>query len=386
MRAFDIPDIYKSNLIAELKNKRKKEDPLKKDFTPSSLTLGARTFIIPRHFGFCFGVENAIERAYRAVRENPGKRIFLLSQMIHNPVVNKDLEENGIRFLQDTKGNELHPIDDVTADDVVLIPAFGTTVDLENILNAKGVDLKSYNTTCPFVEKVWKRSAKLGEGEHTILIHGKPSHEETRATFSQANKTGKALVLKDMAEAKLLGEMVLNQSFDDFDALFSHRASAGFDPKLDMKKIGVVNQTTMLAEDTQAIADYFKTIFTEIHGEEVKNFFADTRDTLCYATNDNQTSTYSLLDEKADVAIVVGGYNSSNTSHLVELLEKKFETYFVKGPEEFEMNDVHHFDMHQKKVVTTAVDWSTKNTVIVTSGASCPDSLLEDVIRKIAEL
>ena len=386
MRSFDIPDIYKSSLIAELKNKRKKEDPLKKDFTPSSFMLDGRKFIIPRHFGFCFGVENAIERAYKAVRENPGKRIFLLSQMIHNPVVNKDLEENGIRFLQDTKGNELHPIADVTADDVVLIPAFGTTVDLENTLKAKGVDLKSYNTTCPFVEKVWKRSAKLGEGEHTVLIHGKPSHEETRATFSQANKTGKALVLKDMAEAKLLGTMVLSQSFDDFDALFAHRASVGFDPRLDLKKIGVVNQTTMLAEDTQAIADYFKSIFTEIHGAEVKNFFADTRDTLCYATNDNQTSTYSLLDEKADIAIVVGGYNSSNTSHLVELLEKKFETYFVKGPEELDAKTIQHFDLEEKDVRRSTIDWSSKQSIIVTSGASCPDSLLEAVIQKVANL
>jgi 4-hydroxy-3-methylbut-2-enyl diphosphate reductase len=386
MRSFDIPDIYKSSLIADLKNKRKTEDPLKKDFSPSSLILDGRTFIIPRHFGFCFGVENAIERAYKAVKENPGKRIFLLSQMIHNPVVNKDLEENGIRFLQDTKGNELHPIEDVTADDVVLIPAFGTTVDLENTLNAKGVDLKSYNTTCPFVEKVWKRSAKLGEGEHTILIHGKPSHEETRATFSQANKNGKALVLKDIAEAKLLGEMVLSQSYDGFDSLFSHRASMGFDPEQDLKKIGVVNQTTMLAEDTQGIADYFKAIFSKIHGAEVKNYFADTRDTLCYATNDNQTSTYSLLEEKADVAIVVGGYNSSNTSHLVELLEKKFETYFVKGPEEITQSGIRHFDLHLKGVKDSNVDWASKQSVIVTSGASCPDALLEEVIRKIAEL
>lgn len=386
MRSFDIPDIYKSNLIAEIKNKRKKEDPLKKDFSASSIHLLGKTFIIPRHFGFCYGVENAIERAYKAVKENPGKRIFLLSQMIHNPVVNKDLEENGIRFLQDTEGNELHPIDDVTADDVILIPAFGTTVDLENTLKAKGVDLKSYNTTCPFVEKVWKRSAKLGEGDHTILIHGKPSHEETRATFSQANKNGKALVLKDMVEAQLLGDMIVNQSYHDFERLFGARSSGGFDPTKDLKKIGVVNQTTMLAEDTQAIADYFRTIFKELHGSEVKNYFADTRDTLCYATNDNQTSTYSLLEEKADVAIVVGGYNSSNTSHLVELLEKKFETYFVKGPEEISRSSIQHFDLHLKGVKTSKVDWANKQSIIVTSGASCPDALLEEVIQKIAEI
>lgn len=386
MRSFEIPDIYKSSLIAEIKQKRKQEDPLKKDFTPSYLEFGHREFIIPRHFGFCYGVENAIERAYKAVRENPGKRIFLLSQMIHNPVVNKDLEENGIRFLQDTEGNALHPMTDVTKDDVILIPAFGTTVALENELMAKGVDIKSYNTTCPFVEKVWKRAAKLGEGEHTILIHGKPIHEETRATFSQASKDGKALVLKNMDEAIVLGQMIIDQDFSSFQEKFGNRCSSDFDPQHDLKKIGVVNQTTMLAEDTQAIADYFKSIFSDIHGDDVKHYFADTRDTLCYATNDNQTSTYGLLDEEADVAIVVGGYNSSNTSHLVELLEKKFETYFIKGPEEIAGNTIHHFHLENKKVQKSNINWSDRKRVIVTSGASCPDSLLEDVIRKIAEL
>lgn len=386
MRAFNIPEIYKSGLIADIKNKRKQEDPLKKDFSPSKLNFGKRNFIIPRHFGFCFGVENAIERAYKAVDENPGKRIFLLSQMIHNPVVNQDLEDIGIRFLQDTQGNELHPISDVKPDDVVLIPAFGTTVKLENELKAKGVDLKSYNTTCPFVEKVWKRASKLSQTAHSILIHGKPIHEETRATFSQASHEGPALVLKNMAEAKVLGEMIKQQNFSEFFTKFDGRYSQNFDPKNDLDKIGVVNQTTMLAEDTQAIADYFKSIYTEMYGSDAKTHFADTRDTLCYATNDNQTSTYELLNEKADLALVVGGYNSSNTSHLVELLEKKFETYFIKGPEEIDANTIMHYSLNSKTMENSTINWADKKNIIVTSGASCPDSLLENVIRKVAEL
>ena len=192
MRSFDVPEFYRSPIIARVKQKRKARDPRKRDFSPSVLDFGTVRFVMARHFGFCFGVENAIEIAYRALEENPGKRIFLLSQMIHNPEVNADLTAQGIRFLQDTEGNTLTPLSELQADDVVLIPAFGTTLELEAQLETIGVDVSKYNTTCPFVEKVWKRSAKLATSDYTIVIHGKPQHEETRATFSHARGSGHA--------------------------------------------------------------------------------------------------------------------------------------------------------------------------------------------------
>jgi 4-hydroxy-3-methylbut-2-enyl diphosphate reductase len=163
VKKFDIPQHYRSAIIGEIKNRRKAADPRKQDFTPAEFSLGPLTFILPRHFGFCYGVENAIERSYNAIRENPGKRLFLLSQMIHNPAVNEDLEGQGLKFILDTEGRQLHPWEDIGADDVVIIPAFGTTVETEALLTAKGVEIAKYNTTCPFVEKVWKRSAEIGQ-------------------------------------------------------------------------------------------------------------------------------------------------------------------------------------------------------------------------------
>lgn len=391
MRTFEIPDKYKSQQIAAIKDKRKADDPRKQDYSPSRVDLGKLELILARHFGFCYGVENAIERAYKALAENPGKRILLLSQMIHNPAVNKDLQDNGIEFIMDTEGKQFIPWEDISSEDVVLIPAFGTTLAIEKILEEKGIDAKTYNTTCPFVEKVWNRSKKLSQGDHTIIIHGKPSHEETRATFSHAAENGPAIVIKDMAEAQVLGKMMLaDSSKDNFTVLFQDRISEGFRYPQDLVKVGVVNQTTMLASDTQAIADYFKTVMEQKYGSEnIKDHFADTRDTLCYATNDNQTATLELLKEQADFALVVGGYNSSNTSHIVELCEEKFPTYFVNGPECLSAESISHFDFRKKTNLTTE-NWlqkkGSKPVVILTSGASCPDSLLEAVLNKLQSI
>ena len=166
MRSFDIPDFYRSPIISRVKARRKALDPRKQDFAPTVLDFGTVRIQLARHFGFCFGVENAIEISYKAIAENEGKRIFLLSQMIHNPEVNADLQSRGVRFLQDTMGKPLVPLEDLQPEDVVIVPAFGATVELEQTLVAKGIDVQKYNTTCPFVEKVWKRSAQLGQGIH----------------------------------------------------------------------------------------------------------------------------------------------------------------------------------------------------------------------------
>jgi 4-hydroxy-3-methylbut-2-enyl diphosphate reductase len=186
MKTFNIPTFYRSELISAVKAKRKQLDPRKQDFSASRLDFGSFQVILARHFGFCFGVENAIEKAYLALEENPGKRIFLLSQMIHNPEVNEDLQANGISFIQDTYGNPLMAWEELTADDLVIIPAFGTTVETELKLKELGIETKTYDTTCPFVSKVWNRAEKLGNDDYTVVIHGKPKHEETRATFSHS--------------------------------------------------------------------------------------------------------------------------------------------------------------------------------------------------------
>ncbi|MEX1191924.1 MAG: 4-hydroxy-3-methylbut-2-enyl diphosphate reductase [Brumimicrobium sp.] len=388
MKQFDIPEFYKSPIISKVKDLRKVVDPRKRDFTPTTLDFGSVKFYIARHFGFCFGVENAIEISYRALEENKGKRIFLLSQMIHNPDVNNNLTSHGIQFLQDTEGNELIPFDTLTPNDVVIIPAFGTTVEIEEKLKGIGADLKEYNTTCPFVEKVWNRSEKLGQSNHTIIIHGKHKHEETRATFSHSSKGAPSIVVKNLEETKILADIILEKrSKADFEKYFKGKYTPNFDLDKDLNKIGVVNQTTMLATETQEIADFLKQTMITKHGQDnLKDHFADTRDTLCYATNDNQNATYGLMESDADIAIVVGGYNSSNTTHLVELLEEKYPTYFIANSDEIKnRNLIHHFNIHSKtiKEKLNFLPEVKPAKIILTSGASCPDSMVDSVLRKI---
>ncbi len=388
MRAFTIPTHYRSDLIGRLKAFRKAQDPKKKDLSPTLLDLGPIRFVFARHFGFCYGVENAIEISYKALEENPGKRIFLLSQMIHNPAVNDDLTSRGMRFIQDTHGQMLMDWAELKADDIVIIPAFGTTLETEAKLKSIGIDPLKYNTTCPFVEKVWNRSAQLGTQDYTVVIHGKAAHEETRATFSHTAKGAPAVIVKDMAEAQELGRIISGElPSERFTELFGKRCTPDFDLAKDLQRIGVVNQTTMLATETQAIADHLKQVMAKKYGDaDLKQHFADTRDTLCYATNDNQDATNELLKADADFALVVGGYNSSNTSHLVELLEHKFPTYFIKDESEILSAEViQHFNYPAHELETTN-DWLPAKRplkIILTSGASCPDTLLDRVMLKV---
>jgi len=392
MKKFEIPDFYRSSIISKVKAQRKLEDPRKKDFTPTLLDFGKIRFLIARHFGFCYGVENAIEISYKAIHENPTKRIFLLSQMIHNPDVNADLLSHGTILVHDASRQHLIPWEDLNSDHIVIIPAFGTTVEIEKKLTDIGVNVAKYNTTCPFVEKVWNRSETLGSKNHTIVIHGKHSHEETRATFSRSNQNAQAIVIKDLNEAKLLAKVILGDSSSaDFYAQFKGKHSENFNPEMDLKKIGVINQTTMLASETQEITEYLRSVMSEKYGEEsLTDHIADTRDTLCYATNDNQSATLGLLEETADLAIVVGGYNSSNTTHLVELLEQKFTTFFIQSEASIaDVDTISSFDIHSKTVMTLD-SFLPKNeavtTIIITSGASCPDSIVEGVIQKVLKI
>lgn len=391
MKQFTIPNIYRSNLISQIKESRKAADKLKKDFSPTLLNLGPVHIYLARHFGFCYGVENAIEIAFNTIEQNQGKRIFLLSEMIHNPQVNADLIARGVQFLQDTYGKQLIPFDSLTADDVVIIPAFGTTLEIEAMLKAKGIAVEKYNTTCPFVEKVWNRSEQIAAKGYSIVVHGKPKHEETRATFSHASANTPTVVVNDMQETIELAKYMTGEKAPaDFYTEFKGRFSAGFDITKDLQKIGVVNQTTQLASDTQAISDYLKEVILKHHQldqSSISTRFADTRDTLCYATNDNQSAVKGMLDTEAEIAIVIGGHNSSNSSHLVELCEAKYPTYFIDGPEKLLSKErILHCNWHTKEMST--IDGYLPNAnplrIVMTSGASCPDAVVEQVIRKIA--
>lgn len=391
MKKFSIPFTYKSSLISSIKEKRKQADKLKKDFTPTLLDFGPFQIKLARHFGFCYGVENAIEIAFKTIEENPGKRIFLLSEMIHNPLVNKDLLERGVQFLQDTSGKNLVPFEELTSKDIVIIPAFGTTIDIENKLKSIGIAIEKYNTTCPFVEKVWNRSEQIAKKNYTVIVHGKPTHEETRATFSHAAINTPTVIVNDMNDAIILSDFITGVSnASDFYTAFKGKYSEGFDINKDLTRIGVVNQTTMLASDTQAIADFLKKVMIkkyDLSEDNCSEHFADTRDTLCYATNDNQSAVYGLLKEEADLAIVVGGYNSSNTSHLVELCEEKLPTYYIDHESRIISKDsLSHFDFHNKTESVTNNFLPEKNPIkiLMTSGASCPDSVVENVIKKIS--
>lgn len=391
MKQFNVPVNYRSPLISAIKNRRKQEDKMKKDFSPTLLNFGAVHIYLARHFGFCYGVENAIDIAFRTVEENPGKRIFLLSEMIHNPQVNADLQQRGVQFLQDTYGKEIIPLERITKDDIVLIPAFGTTLAIEERLNKMGIPTEKYNTTCPFVEKVWNRSEQIAQKNYSIVVHGKPKHEETRATFSHAAFHTATVVVNDMQEAIELGKYISgDKPANDFYTEFKGRYSEGFDVTNHLQRIGVVNQTTMLASDTQAIADYLKQVMKTTYGlteEKIGERFADTRDTLCYATNDNQSAVYGMLHTPADLAVVVGGYNSSNTSHLVELCEAKLPTFFINSASKIISSTViEHFDFHTKQEHRSTVFLPHKNEpvkILVTSGASCPDAVVEEVVNKL---
>ena len=387
-RKFNVPQFYRSPIISTVKNFRQIDDPRKRDLTPSILDFGPIRFKIGRHFGFCFGVENAIEIAYQALNQHPDQRIFLLSEIIHNPHVNADLQKRGVQFICETSGDQLIPFEELHPEDVVVVPAFGTTVEVEQALNQRGVLPYQYNTTCPFVEKVWKKSRQISKENYSVIIHGKWNHEETRATFSHSQQDAAVLVVRDLEEAKKLTEVIReNVKIEFFYKYFGNRISDGFDPKIHLKKIGVVNQTTMLATETQAIANLLRKAIIDRYGEDrVDEHFADTRDTLCYATKENQDATLSLISAGADLAIIVGGYNSSNTSHLVALCQSSLPTYFISDAGEiYSPKNIQHLDNVSKRLIETENWLPQKNPtdIILTAGASCPDALLDEVLQKI---
>ncbi len=388
---FEIPAMYLSPIIRTVKESRQILDPRKKDLTPSVLDFGPVRFLIPRHFGFCYGVQNAIDIAYRTVEQHKDRPVYLLGEMIHNPTVNEDLQKRGVKFLFHTDGSEIIPISSLNSDDIVIVPAFGTTIAIQKKLEAVGIDPYQYDTTCPFVEKVWKRGDQLGQKGFSLVIHGKYQHEETRATFSHAAENGPVVVVYNPDEAIILGEIMRGvRSIDDFSKFFGHKCTPGFNPLKDLEKFGVINQTTMLASETREVMEILRKAAMEKYGDiNIQKHFADTSDTLCYATNENQSATFGLLETEADVALVVGGYNSSNTMHIVELLERKFPTYHVRDVSELiSKHEIRHFSQWEKTIKTT-LNWFPVSitgkpiTIALTSGASCPDTLVDEVLMQI---
>jgi len=386
MKKFEVPEHYRSTILGRIKEIRKVKDPRKKDHSPFVFQIGKTEIVIPRHFGFCYGVENAIEIAFRTVAENPGKRIFLLGEMIHNPQVNEDLIAEGIQFLVDNHGTRLMDFSTLSSEDIVITPAFGTTVEMATELAQRGVHLERYNTTCPFVEKVWKRSADLGKRGYTLVVHGKYLHEETRATFSHAADNGPVVVVRNRKEAELLARYVRRELHQEqFEIDFANKYSSGFSVSRDLQKIGVVNQTTMLATETQEIAAYLRDVVVEMYGEEATT---DTRDTLCYATNDNQNATVGVLDSGAQLAVVVGGFNSSNTIQIATILGEKMPVYFVRNSDDLispQKATIFNYSNLREEEIVPSLLFEENLKLIVTSGASCPDRTVDLVIQKIVD-
>ncbi len=390
-----VPNHYAGPIIQRVKDYRLKNG--KRSLCPTLLQIGQLQVLIPRHFGFCFGVERAIHMAFSAVKENPDRNAYLVSEIIHNPLINNDLKKQGVRFIYNSEGDRQVSEAELNSDDIALIPAFGTTIQIEESLRRSGIDIESeeyranYDTTCPFVSKVWKRGEELGRQGYTIIIHGKYNHEETQATHSHTEAHTKTLVVFDVAEAEQVAAYITGTlPIADFERTFAGKSSPGFDPQKDLERVAVVNQTTMLAEETQEMAAILRRAMRQRYGSENLDYHcADTNDTLCYATHQNQSAMRSLLSSGADLALVVGGYNSSNTSHLVELCLQSMPSFLIANSDEIlSAQRIRHFDIFTKKIIESE-DWLPRPLpvrLIITSGASCPDILINQVLEKVAGL
>ena len=388
-----VPNHYAGPIIQQVKDFRLSEG--KRSLNPTLLEIGQLQVLIPRHFGFCFGVERAIHMAFSTLEHNPDRRTFLVSEIIHNPLVNNELRERGIEFIYDAEGQRQVAADELRGDDIALIPAFGTTLQIEDSLKQSGIDTggeayrENYDTTCPFVSKVWKRGEELGREGYTIIIHGKYKHEETQATHSHTKEYAKTLVVLDRSEAQKVAAYITgDMDIADFEREFAGMASEGFDPVRDLERVAVVNQTTMLAEETQQVTETLREAMRQRYGEDnLDHHCADTNDTLCYATNQNQNATRALLRSGADLALIVGGYNSSNTAHLLEICSQVMPSFLIANSDEIlSERQIRHYDIYTKQMAENQ-HWlpdELPTRLIITSGASCPDILMNQVLQKVA--
>ena len=398
--------LYHSSLCDAIKAvKRAKE---RSASTPATLDFGAVEYLLPSHFGFCLGVQNAIERAYETIAAHPGRRVFMLSELIHNPFVNEDLKARGLRYLQSDKGVPVVDPksgkqfwDTLTDKDVVIIPAFGARDEDKVRLIERGLPINAYDATCMLVEKVWKAAKRYGQRGFTVVIHGKAEHEETKATFSNSAKYAPSLIVRDMKEAALLAKVIQAEDPDERERLFEpfrDRCSADFDVSRHFEKLALVNQTTLLRNETLKIIAYLESALEARYGSahiEEHMAMSSKGDTLCYATQVNQDALAQAITEPIDVAIVVGGKNSSNTYQLYRICEKAFgeRAFYIQSEANIlSKDDIEHFvfpynpnDPKQGRMEVRA--FLTKEDrplrVLMTGGASCPDGLLQQIIAKI---
>ena len=353
----------------------------------SVLSAGKTVIRLAKQFGFCYGVERAIDLAYAARKVFPEARLFLIGEIIHNPEVNAQIAALGIRNLLDQNGRP--HVEDLGPDDVVIVPAFGATIPLVEEIKRHGCRI--VDTTCGDVMSVWKRVRQNALEEVTSIIHGKASHEETRATASRAlgNGSGRYLIVLNLDEADRVCEYILGKlNREDFLRQFEGRFSDGFDPDIHLQRIGVANQTTMLREETEAVQRKLKEAVIKRDGND-SNFRLF--DTICGATQERQDALKELLQQPMDLLLVVGGYNSSNTTHLAEMGEQQVPTYFIRNQECLESPGlIRHYDLHEKREVSSLISWLPQASIPVrvgiTAGASCPNNLIEEVMLRVLSL
>jgi 4-hydroxy-3-methylbut-2-en-1-yl diphosphate reductase len=405
--------IYQSRLCAAIKTLARRHE--RTATAPVLLDFGAVHYLVPSHFWFCLGVKNAIERAYETLTENPGKRVFMLSELIHNPFVNDDLIRRGLRYLQTDKGVP-HPAgpggpdlwDTLTPDDIVIIPAFGATDEDKRRLVRKGIAVRQYDATCMLVEKVWKAARVYGREGYTVVIHGKHEHEETKATFSNTRRHAPAIIVRNMDETRQLGEIILGgapAAGSRFREVFAGKFTEGFSVERDLSRVAVVNQTTLLMNETREIIAYLRDIFAEKFGKDQPGLPSRVggqgrNDTLCYATQVNQDALTRALAEPLDAAFVIGGKNSSNTYQLYRLCEQRLgsRAFFIQSETNIlSPREADHYVFPAKGLpgqgghVERRPLWGdmppaasgAPRRILVTGGASCPDGIIQQVISRI---
>ena len=393
--------LYQSQLCAAIKALARQHE--RTAAAPVILDFGAVHYVIPSHFGFCLGVRNAIERAYETLAENPGRRVFMLSELIHNPFVNEDLLRRGLRYLQTDKGvpytvdgtpNAEELWDTLTPEDIVIIPAFGATDDDKRRLVRKGIAVSQYDATCMLVEKVWKAARAYGREGFTVIIHGKSEHEETKATFSNTLRHAPAVIVRNLEETHWLSEIIASEDpavRARFYEVFAGKHTPGFDVNRDLARVAVVNQTTLLMNETLGIIEHLREVYRAKFGDDTRVGGTSRRDTLCYATQVNQDALSRALAEPLDAAFVIGGKNSSNTYQLFRLCEQKLgaKAFFIQSEASILSRDaVDHYvyvgggEGFSEARSLWPGDQSPKR-VLITGGASCPDGIIQQVITRI---
>ncbi|HXM39479.1 MAG TPA: 4-hydroxy-3-methylbut-2-enyl diphosphate reductase [Gemmatimonadales bacterium] len=355
-----------------------------------ALEVGDLTFRLAGEFGFCYGVDRAVEYAYETRTKFPEKRTFLVGEIIHNPHVNQKLEAMGVQFLHRPEGGEFD-FSTVTPDDVVILPAFGVTVKDFERLRAIGCVL--VDTTCGSVLNVWKRVDSYARDGFTALIHGKHYHEETKATSSQVTKYpgGKYVVVRDMAEARIVCEYIEGRGTrESLVARFGDKMSPGFNPETDLQRVGVANQTTMLSGESLAIAAEVGKSMARRWGDDALKEHFRTFDTICSATQERQDAVLKLMTEPLDLMVVIGGYNSSNTTHLAAICEEKVPTYHIEDAACIDVEDgsIRYRPVGREHTEARREGWLPAGPLAIgiTAGASTPNNKIGETIERIAAL